>query len=160
MRTWSVAWASVPRAQVVAVLVALSGQAVITNAQGGRWSLLGQLVRVPCNGLLLRCSGYTQAVWIWCRPLRTAAHDVPQLPRRSDGRQGCFEGGEWANPTRQPQRPGLGATRRAALGRRLHPRRLAPSSCRLKPQCLDARKGLAGLRRRPRLPKIVGGLLS
>ena len=34
------------------------------------------------------------------------------------------------------------------------------SSRRLKPQCLDAQKGLAGLRRSPRLPKIVGGLLS
>jgi len=49
----------------VAVFVAFSGQAVVTNAQGGRWSLLGQLVRVPCNGLLLRCAGYTQAVLMW-----------------------------------------------------------------------------------------------
>jgi len=47
-----------------------------------------------------------------------------------------------------------------APGPPLHPLSLAPRSCRLKPQCLDARKGLAGLRRSPRLPKIVGGLLS
>jgi len=42
----------------------------------------------------------------------------------------------------------------------LHRRGRTLSSRRLKLQCLDARKGLAGLRRSPRLPKIVGGLLS
>jgi hypothetical protein len=57
---WSlvIAWASVPRAQVVAVFVTLSGQAVVTNSQGGCVSWLGRLAGVSGKCSLLRGACY------------------------------------------------------------------------------------------------------